>query len=39
MDVLYIIENQIHAMMRNTHISHTHKFLPIAQSQLGIAAH
>ena len=38
MDVLYIIENQIHAMICNTHISHTHKFLPVAQSQLGVAA-
>ena len=39
MDVLYINENQIHAMMCNTHMSQTYKFSPAVQSQLGVAAH
>ena len=39
MDVLYINEKQIHAMMCNTHVSQTYKFSPAVQSQLGVTAH
>ena len=39
MDVLYINENQINAMMCNTHVSQNYKFSPAVQSELGVEAH
>ena len=39
MDVLYINEKQIHAMIYNTHMYQTYKLSLVVQSQLGIAAH